>query len=202
EGFTRFTQPSATVIHSLGKTAVKDGPNSTLSDSGFLQTPLEWMLDMARRRYNLAYAAEIDNRLNRLFIGHAPGRDQMTTNKYIDDTVSRRFPWFSLNSVAYHRESVDNSQSMVTARSNEGDADGESDSSAEVDQNRPSNRESSPHYQRDGLDAYSVYYDTLRCLPLPKHLYGCLAEHPAGLDLLIGRGDLQRYNLAYAAEIR
>ncbi|KAF6777997.1 hypothetical protein AHF37_02444 [Paragonimus kellicotti] len=43
------SQPSATVIHSLGKTAVKDGPNSTLSDSGFLQTPLEWMLDMARR---------------------------------------------------------------------------------------------------------------------------------------------------------
>ncbi|KAF5397177.1 hypothetical protein PHET_09561 [Paragonimus heterotremus] len=176
------SQPSA---------AVKDGPNSALSDSGFLQTPLEWMLDMARRRYNLAYAAEIDNRLSRLFVGHTPGRDQMTTNKCIDDTLSRRFPWFSSNGIACHRESVDNSQSLITAGYSEGDVDGESDTSTEVDQNRPSNRESSPHYQRDRVNAHSVYYDTLRCLPLPKHLYGCLAEHPAGLDLLIERGDLQ-----------
>ncbi|KAF8570085.1 hypothetical protein P879_00540 [Paragonimus westermani] len=185
------SQPSANVIYPLDKTAVKDAPNSTLSDSGFLQTPLEWMLDMARRRYNLAYAAEIDNRLNRLFIGHAPGRDQMITDKYIDDTVSRRFPRFKLNGRACHRESADNSQPMITARSSEGEVEGESDTSAEFDQNRPSNRESSPHYQRDRADACSVYYDTLRCLPLPKHLYGCLAEHPAGLDLLTERGDLQ-----------
>ncbi|CAH8590760.1 unnamed protein product [Schistosoma turkestanicum] len=155
-----------------------------------LSDPVNWMLDIAKKHYNVAYANEIDSRFTSLFVTYG--------KKLFSDTFYQpeNFPSFDTNIELSHTDHDD-------------DIDGDEKNSERLD--RPSNSEFNfeDNYFIEGTDAVSGTYlslplvndqsigqvvdgqDSFHCLPLPKHLYACIAEHRNGMDLLDKRKDLE-----------
>lgn len=50
---------------------------------------------------------------------------------------------------------------------------------------------SPPLVNDQSIDQVVDGHDSFHCLPLPKHLYACIAEHRNGIDLLDTRKDLE-----------
>ncbi|CAH8497990.1 unnamed protein product [Dicrocoelium dendriticum] len=154
------------------------------------ETLIDWMLNAARSSFNLAYVLELDNRLNGLFI------PSMSRPRLSIQPSDEAYEWLRLHCC----------DSACPSRAHLEDSDNNDDDSFSLDDlYRPSNQdfgflesafnltETSTHslfVKQHGAPRHRLA-DDLFSLPIPVHLYGCLAVHEAGFQLLVSRGDLE-----------
>ncbi|CAH8644073.1 unnamed protein product [Heterobilharzia americana] len=159
-----------------------------------LHDPINWMLDIAVKYYNLAYAKDMDTRLTSMFV-----------------TYETRLPNLSYQSGNFPSIDLLGSVKAVHSNSNTNDESENDDDDEDLESiGRPSNVEFSfeDNYFVEATDVPGTYLppplitdkslfqicngqDSFHCLPLPKHPYACIAEHHNGLDLLDKRMDLE-----------
>ncbi|VDP51171.1 unnamed protein product [Schistosoma mattheei] len=172
--------------------------NNDNNNKSVLSDPVNWMLDVARKHYNLAYAKEMDNRFTSLFVTYG--------TKLLSGTSYKSRSFTSFDSATTNLQIL----SPLHFNTNTDDENNDDEENSErVD--RPSNSEFNfeDNYFIEETDSVSGTYvspplvndqsigqvvdghDSFHCLPLPKHLYACIAEHRNGIDLLDTRKDLE-----------
>ncbi|CAH8637252.1 unnamed protein product [Schistosoma margrebowiei] len=172
--------------------------NNDNNNKSVLSDPVNWMLDVARKHYNLAYAKEMDNRFTSLFVTYG--------TKLLSGTSYKSTSFTSFDSATTNLQIL----SPLHFNTNTDDENNDDEENSErVD--RPSNSEfnfednyfieetdsvsgtyiSPPLVNDQSIDQIVDGHDSFHCLPLPKHLYACIAEHRNGIDLLDTRKDLE-----------
>ncbi|CAL8076146.1 unnamed protein product [Calicophoron daubneyi] len=167
--------------------------------------PVDWMLDVARKHFNFAYAAEVDARLSVLFTGCKIQPDHVVAQPSERNALHDRFSQLAF----LYGQSPDALQRLREVSKKSSVTDENDDSDCSSDQWYPSNQDFNfdeapslngasfagaylpPALVSDNHSSWIAQnIGDVHCLLLPQHPYGCLAEHKEGIDLLKERGDL------------
>ncbi|CAH8656070.1 unnamed protein product [Schistosoma rodhaini] len=183
----------------------KNCPNSCLShdelnisnngnnNKSVLSDPVNWMLDIARKYYNVAYAQEMDSRFTSLFVTY--GTKLLSCASY----KSTSFTYFDSAAINLQIPSPLNFNNNTDDEENSDRVDRPSNSEFNFEDNyfieetdSMSGTYVSPSLVNDqSIGQVADGHDSFHCLPLPKHLYACIAEHRNGINLLDTRKDLE-----------
>ncbi|XP_018653972.1 putative ring finger protein [Schistosoma mansoni] len=182
----------------------KNCPNSCLSrdelnisnndnNKSVLSDPVNWMLDIARKHYNVAYAQEMDSRFTSLFVTY--GTKILSGTSY----KSTSFTYFDSPAINLQIPSPLNFNNNTDDEENSDRVDRPSNSEFNFEDNyfieesdSMSGTYVSPSLVNDqSIGQVADGHDSFHCLPLPKHLYACIAEHRNGINLLDTRKDLE-----------
>ncbi|CAH8869157.1 unnamed protein product [Trichobilharzia szidati] len=201
-----------------GHDAEANDTNGENGQASILCDPINWILDIAKKYYNEAYAKDMDTRLTSMFVTYET-RKSTNASYGNDESDSKNSLLPVISIIGLEKSSYVN----FTTDNDENDRDrdhDDDDDDLEDGVDHPSNTEFTfeDNYFIEGADnnvddddGRGTYYlppplstarsvschqlsngcDSYHCLALLKHPYGCLAEHRHGIDLLDKRMDLE-----------